>query len=93
MEFNGKQDRRREGRSPGAGAIEISFEDPNPVTIKAELVEISSRGFRARHDSKALAPALEVHYMRKEFSGRARVIWTHVLEGRCVSGFLIVSVE
>jgi hypothetical protein len=93
MEFDGKHDRRKEGRSPGSGAVEISFADPNPVRIEAELVENSSRGFRARHDSKALAPGLEVRYVRKGSSGRARVIWTHVLEGRCVSGFLIVSVE
>jgi len=84
-------DRRKEGRSPHAGAIEISFEDPNPITVRGELTETSERGFRATHDSKALAPGLEVHYERSSSSGRGRVIWTHVLEGRCVSGFLILS--
>jgi hypothetical protein len=84
-------DRRREERSPQAGAVELSFDDPNPITIEGELVEISERGFRLRHDSKELAPGLEVRYSRSDACGRARVIWTHVLEGRCVSGFLVLT--
>jgi len=86
-----KPDRRNEERSPHSGTIRITFEDPNPVTLKAELIEISERGFRATHDSNALAPGLEVRYARRGSSGRARVIWTHVLEGQCVSGFLILE--
>jgi hypothetical protein len=83
-------DRRKEERSPQSGAIEISFEDPVPVTVRAELLEVSARGFRAAHNEKALAPGLEVDYKSASSSGRARVIWTHVLEGRCVSGFLLL---
>jgi hypothetical protein len=93
METNGKADRRREERLPQSGDVHISFEDPNPVTVRAELIEVSDRGFRAAHDSKLLAPGLEVHYARTGASGRARVIWTHVLDGRSVSGFLILPVE
>lgn len=83
-------DRRAEERSPHSGAVEISFDDPNPVNVQAELTEISDRGFRATHGSRALAPGLEVRYRRVGSSGRARVIWMHVLEGRCVSGFLVL---
>jgi len=83
-------DRRQEVRLPQSGAIEISFDDLTPVTVRAELIEVSGRGFRAAHDAKALAPGLEVDYTCASSSGRARVIWTHVLEGRCVSGFLIL---
>lgn len=85
-----QHDRRQEDRSPLSGRIEISFDDPNPVTIEAELIETSPRGFRATHHSNALAPGLEVHFSRAAASGRARVIWTHVLEGRQASGFLIL---
>jgi hypothetical protein len=84
-------DRRQEARSPQTGAIEISFEDPAPVIVEAELIEISGRGFRAAHNAKALSPGLEVEYQSSSSSGRARVIWTHVLEGRCVSGFLVLA--
>jgi hypothetical protein len=93
MDAEPNPDRRREERLPRSGAIELSFADPNPMTIGAELIEVSERGFRASHDSRLLAPGLEVHYVRAGASGRARVMWTHVLDGRCVSGFLILPVE
>jgi len=83
-------ERRQEERSPQSGAITIVFEDPSPVTVVAELIEVSGRGFRAAHDAKALMAGVEVDYATSHSSGRARVMWTHVLEGRCVSGFLIV---
>jgi hypothetical protein len=89
MDFNGE--RRKEERSPYSGEIRISFDDPNPITVNAELIEVSERGFRAAHDSRLLAPGLEVRYARKGSAGKARVIWTHVLEGRCVSGFLVLG--
>jgi hypothetical protein len=88
MEMNRNPERRQEKRWPQSGAIEISFADPTPVTVRAELIEASARGFRAAHDTKALAAGLEVEFRSSHASGRARVIWTHVLEGRCVSGFL-----
>jgi hypothetical protein len=83
-------DRRREPRTPHSGVIEISFEDPGPMTITADLIEVSAQGFRAAHDAKSLAPGLVVRYGNE--SSRARVMWTHVLEGRCVSGFLVLPV-
>jgi hypothetical protein len=92
MDFNSKSERRSEERSPRSGAVEISFADPNPMTVTAELIEVSERGFRAAHDSRLLTVGLEVRYSRTGSSGLARVIWTHVLDGRCVSGFLILAV-
>lgn len=90
MDSKPNPDRRKEGRSQQSGPIQISFEDPVRVTVQAELLEGSGRGFRAAHNEKALAPGLEVDYTSASSSGRARVIWTHVLEGRCVSGFLLL---
>jgi len=95
MESRFRSDRRRGERRAAprhaeSGAIEISFAAPVPITIEAELIETSTTGFRASHDSKDLEPGLEVRYQSDRGSGKARVIWTHVLEGRRVSGFLIV---
>ena len=90
---NHDPERRLEKRWTQSGPIEISFADPAPVTVRAELIEASERGFRAAHDTKALAAGLEVEYRSSLSSGRARVIWTHVLEGRCVSGFLTLPAE
>jgi hypothetical protein len=84
-------DRRRAPRLAQAGRVELTFEDPTPATVEAELIEMSSMGFRASYASKGLAPGLEVRYRRADLSGRARVMWTHILEGNRVSGFLILG--
>jgi hypothetical protein len=81
-------DRRSAPRLVSSGRVEITFDNPAPVVVEAELVELSANGFRAVHDSKALAPGTEVHYRRAGAHGRARVIWTHVLDQRRVSGFV-----
>jgi hypothetical protein len=83
------RDRRAALREAASGALEISFDTPVPTTVSASLVETSSTGFRASHDSKVLEPGLNVSYKRDGVSGEALVIWTHVLGGRRVSGFLV----
>jgi hypothetical protein len=85
------RDRRAAPRKAESGVLEISFDIPVPTTVSASLVETSSTGFRASHDSKALEPGLNVTFKCDGVSGQARVIWTHVLEGRRVSGFLVTS--
>jgi hypothetical protein len=84
-------ERRTEERSPQSGAIRILFDDPHPIAVEAELTEVSDHGFRATHDSRGLAPGLVVEYTRGATAGVARVIWTHVQDSRCVSGFLILQ--
>ena len=86
------RDRRTAVRAPAHGVVEISFDFPAPTVIEAELIETSMTGFRAAHDSKAIEPGLEVCYQRPRASGRARVIWTHVLNGRRESGFMVLAV-
>ncbi len=85
------RDRRGAPRKEGLGAVEISFSDPVAVTITAALVEHSATGFRAAYDAKSLEPGIDVAYRHDGTRGQARVIWTHVLEGRRVSGFLVLS--
>jgi len=83
-------DRRSVPRLPRSGRIQIWLEDPAPAVMEAELVESSVIGFRAGHRSKDLVPGMEVGYQCDDSSGRARVIWTHVLENHRVSGFLLL---
>jgi len=85
------RDRRGAPRKEGRGAIEISFREPVPITIQATLIENSATGFRAAYDAKSLEPGIEVAYQHDGTHGQARVIWTHVLEGQRVSGFLVLS--
>ena len=79
-------ERRRFSRSPKSERVEVSFGDPTLVTVEAELVEISARGFRIMHESKELNSGLEIRLRRDEVVSRARVVWTHLLNGRRVSG-------
>jgi hypothetical protein len=85
-----QRDRRQAPREPAEGRVRISFENPAPTTVDAEWIENSATGFRVVHDSHALEPGLEVSYESPTRSGRARLIWTHVLDGRCVSGFVVI---
>jgi hypothetical protein len=87
-------ERRTARRTPFSGRLEIMLVDPAPQRVEAELIEISSMGFRAAHDSSTLEPGLEVLCkLDGADTVRARVIWTHVLGGRRVSGFLLVAAK
>jgi len=83
-------ERRREPRFPASGRVQILFEDPLPVTVEAELVDTSSRGFRISHQSNQLVPGLEVRLKRGGATRRARVMWTQILEGRQLSGCMLL---
>jgi len=86
-------ERRRLPRVAADGFVDVSFDDPLPVTVRAELVDVSNSGLRASHDSKRLVPGLIVRLdggAGSAKSQRARVVWTHVQDGRRVSGFLLL---
>jgi hypothetical protein len=83
-------ERRAATRAAQSGALNLSFADPLRVSISASLIETSATGFRASHDSNAVAPGMEVEFQSEWRSGTARVIWTSVQDGRCISGFLIL---
>jgi hypothetical protein len=82
------QDRRGALREAVSGRVRIWFENPTRVDLEADWIESSATGFRLAHDSNALEPGLEISYEAEDRRGRARVVWTHVLEGRRVSGFI-----
>jgi len=92
MLFNAdrRKNRERRGtpRTAASGRVTVWFDNPERTTVEAEWVETSATGFRLAHDSTAIEPGLEISYEGAHGRGRARVIWTHVLEGRRVSGFV-----
>ncbi|HUA82308.1 MAG TPA: hypothetical protein VMB85_00505 [Bryobacteraceae bacterium] len=87
-ERRANRDRRAFPRAAASGAVEITIELPVPAVVQVELIESSRCGFRAVHDSNLLEPGLTVNYKGKSSSGQARIIWTHILQGRRVSGFV-----
>ncbi len=82
--------RRQSPRYAASGSVEICFEDPLPTVVEAQLQETSAQGFRISHSSTRVVPGLEVELLRDGATQRARVIWTHILEGRLVSGCLLL---
>lgn len=83
-------DRRKNTRLPSSGPVEIEFDAPASITVHGELIDLSAMGFRAAHQSSGLVAGTEVCFRWEGASGRARVIWTHILQGNCVSGFLLL---
>ena len=90
METGFTGDRRNAVRLPKSGHVLVSLAEPAKISVDAELIEASALGFRIAHASKELVPGVIVGYSTPELSGTARVIWTHVLEGRYVSGLMLL---
>jgi hypothetical protein len=88
IERRKSRDRRGAARALESGRVRIWFENPVRVDLEADWIESSATGFRLAHDSSALEPGLEIRYQSPDSHGRARVVWTHVLDGRRVSGFV-----
>ncbi|HEY6347317.1 MAG TPA: hypothetical protein VIY49_37995 [Bryobacteraceae bacterium] len=82
------RDRRNATRQAISGRVELIFENPTPMAVVGELMDISATGFRALHASSALEPGVEVEYQRSGAAGRARVVWTQVTQDARVSGFV-----
>jgi hypothetical protein len=81
----------RELRTPASGVLEILFENPDLVVIPVQLVERSCQGLRMAHNSPELIAGLEIKIREGGSLTRARVVWTHLLEGRRVSGCVIFA--
>lgn len=83
------RNRRRDNRSYCRGKVRFSIEDSSAQS-PAEMIDISSNGFRLRHSIRDLEPGREVRFEHRIFFGRARVMWTALVGGRTESGFLII---
>ncbi len=85
-------DRRRFVRVAESAQVEISFADPVPVTVAGELTESSEEGFRVEHNCDELLPGLQVFMRRvtEPSPRRCRVIWTHMQDGKRVSGCMFL---
>jgi hypothetical protein len=83
------RDQRREARSFCNGHVHLRLDDSG-MESPAEMVDVSSNGFRVQHSVPDLQPGREVRFQHRIFFGRARVMWTALVGGRTQSGFLIV---
>ena len=82
-------EQRRETRRRGQGNVLVHSESPGSRDIQGRLVDVSASGFRMAHDCAALTAGQYVKFAHVEAKGRARVVWTRILDGSVESGFVV----
>jgi hypothetical protein len=84
-------EQRREIRRQGHGNVLVRAESPGLRDIQGRLVDVSASGFRMAHDCAALTAGQYVTFAHVEARGRARVVWTRILDDTVESGFLVAA--
>jgi hypothetical protein len=84
-------EQRRETRRQGHGNVLVRPESPGSRDIQGRLVDVSGSGFRMAHDCSALTAGQYVTFAHVEARGRARVVWTRILEDSVESGFVVAD--
>ena len=83
-------EQRREPRCAAVGEVIFQFGDA-PKEVQGRLVDRSTTGFRAEHDSAELTCGQLVEFRFEASAKRvARVVWTRIAGGRVETGFLIL---
>jgi hypothetical protein len=82
-------EQRREARHPGTGNVLVRPEAPGSRDIQGKLVDVSDSGFRMAHQCAALTAGQYVEFAHVEARGRARVVWTRILNHSVESGFVV----
>jgi len=84
-------EQRRETRRPGHGNVLVRPESPGSRDIQGRLVDVSGSGFRMAHNCSALTAGQYVTFAHVEARGRARVVWSRILEDTVESGFVVAD--
>ena len=84
-------EQRRETRRKGHGNVLVRSESPGSRDVQGRLVDVSTSGFRMAHDCSALTAGQYVAFAHVEARGRARVVWTRILDGSVESGFVVAD--
>jgi hypothetical protein len=83
-------DRRVEERLPASGEVMLRLAEPGAAPVWGSLRDISTRGFRAAHNSPRLESGSLVTFQHGTARGTARVAWNRMVDGEWESGFVIV---
>jgi hypothetical protein len=84
-------EQRRETRRQGRGNVLVRSESPGSRDIQGRLVDVSASGFRMAHDCAGLTAGQYVAFAHVEAKGRARVVWTRILDDSVESGFVVAA--
>ena len=82
-------EQRREKRHPGSGNVLVRPEAPGSRDIQGKLVDVSDSGFRMAHQCAGLTAGQYVEFAHVEARGRARVVWTRIVNHAIESGFVV----
>jgi hypothetical protein len=84
-------EQRRETRRRGHGNVLVRPENPGSRDIQGRLADVSDSGFRMAHDCSALTAGQYVIFAHVEARGRARVVWTRIVDDSVESGFVVAG--
>jgi len=85
----GIAEKRREVRRSRGGTVTLSFDDPQPCKILARLIDLSKRGFRAKHAYPALHSGDVVEFCHAKGAGKAKVVWNRIADECVETGFVV----
>jgi hypothetical protein len=88
-EATATDDRRSEPRVSARSEILLLVETPQPLQVRARLIDQSDSGFRAAHMYPALASGQLLRCRLDGAEVTVRVIWNRILEEQMESGFRI----
>lgn len=83
-------EKRREQRRKASGSVEVRFTYPKARRIEGVLIDVSPSGFRMAHREASLEAGLVVEFSHGEASGKARVMWNRIVDGKVETGFLLI---
>lgn len=84
------QDRRRHQRTPAQEDVTLCVKGPKDAIIAGQLVDLSTGGFRVRHDSHSLSEGQEVRLLYRWGDVAARVVWSRDVENAVETGFTLL---
>ena len=84
-------EQRRETRRLGHGNVLVRSESSGSRDVQGRLVDVSASGFRMAHNCAALTAGQYVAFAHVEARGRARVVWTRILDNSVESGFVLTD--
>jgi hypothetical protein len=84
-------ERRCEARRAARGGVRLRLDGVGSVPISGDLADLTSGGFRARHNFHGLRPGQIVSFEHAGAAGHASVVWTRIAGESVESGFRILS--
>jgi len=84
-------ERRAEPRHTAAGQVRLRQSSPLAEPFTGQLMDVARTGFRAHHDRLSLGSGQLVEFQMARRHGRARAVWTRILDGKAETGFRIVA--